>query len=246
MTDAHGKGKLIIRAYQSGDRIRISIEDDGPGIVAEHLIRIFDPFFTTKEVGRGTGLGLSLAYGIIHQHGGELWAKSVVGKGATFHLELPVSPVAEGVGKSTLEPVEEAAATKQILVVNDEPGFRELLAIELSSAGYLVDRAKDGEEAWDMVHSQTYDGIILNLTIPVMGGQHLYRLIQRYDNELAKKCIFITGAIFNSELQEFIAATGNPSLNKPFSLRAIGQFRIHPYLLPESARSWIGPLTWLA
>jgi hypothetical protein len=54
-----------------------------------------------------------------------------------------------------------------------------------------------------------------------MGGQHLHRLIKGYDSELAKRCIFITGAIFNSELQEFIAATGNPSLNKPFSLQAI-------------------------
>jgi signal transduction histidine kinase len=104
MTEAHAGGQIIIRACQSGDRIRISIEDDGPGILAERLTRIFDPFFTTKEVGKGTGLGLSLAHGIIHQHGGELWAESVVGEGATFHLELPtISPTAEEVGTSTLE-----------------------------------------------------------------------------------------------------------------------------------------------
>jgi two-component system, NtrC family, sensor kinase len=168
MTEAHAGGRIIIRAYQAGDRI--SIGDDGPGILAEHLSRIFDPFFTTKEVGKGAGLGLSLAYGIIHQHGGELWAESVVGQGATLHLELPISPAAEEVGTSTLEQVEKAAATKQILVVNDEPGFRELLAIALSSEGYLIDRAKDGEEAWHMARNQTYDGIILNLMMPVMGG----------------------------------------------------------------------------
>ena len=84
-------GKISICSSRSGGKIRVSISDDGPGIPAENLNKIFEPFFTTKEVGRGTGLGLTICYGIIRQHGGDLCAESVVGKGATFHCELPLT-----------------------------------------------------------------------------------------------------------------------------------------------------------
>ena len=88
MADAHGRGRLIVRAEKSDGRIRIVISDDGPGIAAGHLGKIFDPFFSTKEQGKGTGLGLS--HGIVSQHGGRLWAESRVGEGATFYIELPI------------------------------------------------------------------------------------------------------------------------------------------------------------
>jgi two-component system NtrC family sensor kinase len=220
MAKASVRGELTIRAYQVEDKIRISIEDNGPGILPEHLDRIFDPFFTTKEVGKGTGLGLSLAYGVIRQHGGELWAESVVGAGSTFHIELPLSSYREGEALDPM-PVATDVLTKQVLVVNDEPDFRELLTIALSSEGYLVEQAEDWVVAWDMVRRQVYDGIILDLQMPGMGGQRLYWLIKDYDSTLAQRCIFITGAVLNSELLEFIAAAGNPLLNKPFSLQAI-------------------------
>ncbi len=87
---AHGKGKLIIKAEQLDNTIRISFKDDGPGIAKENLEKIFDPFFTTREVGKGTGLGLSICHGIITEHGGRIWAESKLGKGATFIVELPV------------------------------------------------------------------------------------------------------------------------------------------------------------
>jgi len=87
-----GTGSLGISGRKVGDYIKLSFTDDGPGIPVEHLKRIFDPFFTTKEVGKGTGLGLSICYGIIHEHGGNIWAESQVGKGTTFHIELPVLP----------------------------------------------------------------------------------------------------------------------------------------------------------
>jgi PAS domain S-box-containing protein len=90
MVAAHGKGTLIITTESEGGIIRITFQDDGPGIVKEHLKRIFDPFFTTKEVGKGTGLGLSISYGIIAAHKGTLIAKSETGKGAAFIIELPI------------------------------------------------------------------------------------------------------------------------------------------------------------
>ena len=83
-------GKITVRASGSGDKILITVADDGPGIMPEHLPHIFDPFFTTKAAGEGTGLGLSTCYGIVRQHEGRIWAESIPGEGATFHFELPI------------------------------------------------------------------------------------------------------------------------------------------------------------
>jgi len=90
MTEAHNKGTLTITTERVGDIIRASFADDGPGIAKENLGHIFDPFFTTKEVGKGTGLGLSICHGIITEHGGNVYAESELGKGATFVVELHV------------------------------------------------------------------------------------------------------------------------------------------------------------
>lgn len=87
---SQGGGTLRITSERSGDFVRITFSDSGPGIPLAHMSRIFDPFFTTKGVDEGVGLGLSLCQGIIESHGGQLWAESTEGKGATFIAELPV------------------------------------------------------------------------------------------------------------------------------------------------------------
>lgn len=90
MKSAHGRGHLLIKTERIENAIQISFADDGPGIAEENLWRLFVPFFTTREVGKGTGLGLSICYGIVAQHGGRIYAKSELGKGATFIVELPM------------------------------------------------------------------------------------------------------------------------------------------------------------
>jgi len=90
MQEAHHKGKLVVTTEKLDGIIRISFADDGPGISKENLKHIFDPFFTTKEVGKGTGLGLSICHGIVTEHGGQIYATSEKGQGATFIVELPV------------------------------------------------------------------------------------------------------------------------------------------------------------
>ncbi|OGO01573.1 MAG: hypothetical protein A2Y59_04435 [Chloroflexi bacterium RBG_13_52_14] len=90
MVEAHGKGRLIVKTQKTDGFIRVSFIDNGPGIPEGNLTRIFDPFFTTKEVGKGTGLGLSICYGLVEAHGGRIYARSKVGQGATFVVEIPI------------------------------------------------------------------------------------------------------------------------------------------------------------
>jgi len=91
MTQAHAKGTLTITAKRQNGSLLVSFADDGPGIAAENLGRIFDPFFTTKEAGNGTGLGLSICHGIVAEHGGQIYAISQPGEGATISVELPIN-----------------------------------------------------------------------------------------------------------------------------------------------------------
>ena len=90
MKQAHGKGRLFIKTTLINDTIQISFTDDGPGINESNLIHLFDPFFSTRRVGQGTGLGLSVCYGIINEHNGQIYVQSQLGKGAVFTVELPV------------------------------------------------------------------------------------------------------------------------------------------------------------
>ena len=91
MLEAHNKGKMVITTERSENIIRITFTDDGSGITQENLKHMFDPFFTTKEVGKGTGLGLSICHGIVTEHGGQIYARSGKGQGATFIIELPLN-----------------------------------------------------------------------------------------------------------------------------------------------------------
>jgi len=90
MIEAHNMGTLTITTKKENSKVRISIADDGPGIPPENLGRLFDPFFTTKEAGRGTGLGLSICHGIVTDHGGQIYIRSQLGKGATIFIDIPI------------------------------------------------------------------------------------------------------------------------------------------------------------
>jgi two-component system NtrC family sensor kinase len=102
MIEAHGRGRLVLKTQRVSNMIRISFADNGPGISDENMKRIFDPFFTTKEVGKGTGLGLSICYGLVEAHGGHIYAKSKLGQGATFVVEIPIASKAQLVAETAL------------------------------------------------------------------------------------------------------------------------------------------------
>jgi signal transduction histidine kinase len=89
MYQAHQRGTLEVTTTVSGANVKVIINDDGPGIAPDKLGRVFEPFYSTRESGEGTGLGLSVCHGIIKEHGGNIYAESAPGRGATFTVELP-------------------------------------------------------------------------------------------------------------------------------------------------------------
>jgi two-component system NtrC family sensor kinase len=242
MVASHGKGHLRVRAFSQGNNIRISISDDGPGISPECLKRVFEPFFTTKEVGKGTGLGLSICYGLIEQHGGHLWGESHPGNGTTFHIEIPIASPEESLETAEKRTAEFAGTrargltTKHVMVVDDEPDIRDLLARTLELERYTVDLAENGQEAWRKLQGRPYDCIVMDLKMSGMSGLELFRLMEQSLPELAQKVIFMTGDTMSPDTRAFIASVDNLTMAKPFTMKEL-QFQILTLLqVPKHSR----------
>src|SRR5438094_5177905 len=180
MLQANGRGVLVLRTWHDPDQesVVLEINDDGPGIPDEVQPKMFDTFFTTKEVGKGTGLGLTVAYAIVQEHGGRIRLESRPNAGASFYVELPVTgtklppaPMARGHAPLTPEPPADAS----ILIVEDETPLAIAVMDMLRDAGYVVDHAADGEEALLKVNQQAFDLVICDLKMPRLDGKAFYR-----------------------------------------------------------------------
>jgi two-component system, cell cycle sensor histidine kinase and response regulator CckA len=222
MLSANGRGVLVVRTWHDADQelVVLEINDDGPGIPDELQPKIFDPFFTTKEVGKGTGLGLTVAYAIVQEHGGRIRLDSRAGVGASFYVELPVNglklpsmPVSRARERSN-----EVVAGASILVVEDEAKLASAVADALRDAGYLVDHAPDGEDALAKVKAQAYDLVICDLKMPRMDGMAFYRMLSAAAPGLSKRVIFVTGDVAGTEAESFLEESGGRWLAKPFRL----------------------------
>lgn len=221
MKAAHGRGTLTVRAFQHGADACVTVEDDGPGIPPEHLGRIFDPFFTTKASGQGTGLGLSLSIGIVESHGGRMKAENIPGAGARFTVRLPVGKAVEsGVETPSREPAP-AGRRATVLVVDDEASLRSLLIEVFGVLGHQVETAATGQEAITKLEQQAYDLITLDLRLPDISGQDIWRWILKRNPDLAPRVVFMTGDTMSAETQEFLQGTGRPVLTKPLTMEGI-------------------------
>ncbi|HEY4490737.1 MAG TPA: ATP-binding protein, partial [Acidobacteriota bacterium] len=214
-------GEIRISTTRTGKCVRISFQDNGPGILPEHLSRIFDPFFTTKPVGIGTGLGLSLSYGIIQEHRGTISAHSVPGEGASFVIELPVTqPAQESIGESFSDQSFVSAkdgSGKKILVIDDEEAILELLSETLTPRGYQVDTVRDGISAVRQFQQARYDLIVCDWKIPGLSGQQIFEKICEIEPQAPRRFIFITGDLLNQKSEQFLRDQQTPCLSKPFS-----------------------------
>jgi signal transduction histidine kinase len=221
MLTANGRGTLVVRSWHDMEReaVVLEINDDGPGIAEELQPKIFDPFFTTKEVGKGTGLGLTVAYAIVQEHGGRIRLASNTGGGASFFVELPVSgmPLRPPVPLSTQADFE-ALVGSTVLVVEDEPALAAAVSEALTDAGFVVDRAGDGEEALQQVSARSYDLIVCDLKMPKIDGMMFYQRLSVSHPDSAHRVIFVTGDVAGTDAEKFLQESGCRWLAKPFRL----------------------------
>ena len=219
MVSAHGRGALVVRSWHDAERdmVLLEIADDGPGMPQEVLPKIFDPFFTTKEVGKGTGLGLTVVYAIIEEHGGRISASSPPGEGASFRIELPTA-AARPAAKPALPMPESIQAGAAVLIVEDEPALASAVVEGLTDVGYAVTHAGDGEAALASVAAHTFDVIVCDLKMPRLDGPAFYRAITASAPALARRVIFVTGDVAGAEADRFLEESGCRWLPKPFRL----------------------------
>ena len=207
-------GKLTVKSLQDEDWVQISITDTGMGIPENMKNRIFEPFFTTKA-SKGSGLGLSVTYGIIARHGGMLKFDSEVGKGTTFYIRLPLA--VEAVKKETKKVKTAAAKHANILVVDDEPEVLKALGLNLEHFGHWVKGFTRGAEAVKAFKDGNYDLVITDLGMPEMSGWDVARAIKEIQPDMP--VLLITGwAIDLDEEQKNIV---DGIIAKPFSRDSI-------------------------
>jgi signal transduction histidine kinase len=228
--EAHqDSGSITITTSENAGTVRIAIQDSGPGISPENLKRIFDPFFTTKDVGQGTGLGLSLCYGIIHEHGGNIIPSSKPGEGATFTIELPAADEStwSGITSTATSSAPKSdlceGAGKTILVVDDEESLLHMMKEELKRHSYEVKTATNGETALRKMGEQKFDLIVCDIKMPGLNGRQVYERLRAESPETCRRMVFITGDIIGSPLRDFLETEKRPIIAKPFSLGELRQ-----------------------
>ena len=211
-----GARTVTSRLTSADGRVRIAVADDGSGIAPEVLPRIFEPFFTTKAVGQGTGLGLSVSYGIVEQHGGRLSAESRAGR-TVFTVLLP--RFVEGRSATGAPAAADARAVgggRAALVVDDEPAVVDLVVSELERTGWKVDVADGGRVALARVQGARYDLIVSDIRMPDGDGEEFYRAAVAAQPALAGRFLFITGDTANPRAWAFLRTTRVAALEKPF------------------------------
>ena len=207
------------------DYVAIEVEDFGQGIPPDVKDKIFEPFFTTKEVGKGTGLGLAMVYGIVKQTGGFVFCSSTVGKGTIFTILLPRYVPDEA---NASRPVEQAAAPAAdltghgtILLVEDEEAVRAFGARALASRGYTVLQAASGIEALQIVEQNggKIDLVVSDVVMPEMDGPTMFGELRR--RGVKAKVIFVSGYAEDAFAKNLPEGEDFGFLPKPFSLKQL-------------------------
>ncbi|VTR97840.1 PAS domain-containing hybrid sensor histidine kinase/response regulator [Tuwongella immobilis] len=211
---------------QPGPFVRITVEDTGMGMTAEVVERIFDPFFTTKEFGRGTGLGLSTAMGIVKSHGGGINVYSEPGRGTRMTVYLPANPDAvRSLGLPIVQPIRPGQG-ELILVVDDEALIRSTAQATLEGQGYRVRTAVDGSVAIQILQqTPSVRLVLLDMMMPGMDGPATLREIRRLTPHLP--VILASGLRLTGSNAELVPTIAQRFLQKPYTdeemLRAVGE-----------------------
>jgi two-component system NtrC family sensor kinase len=220
---------LSVRHETAGDMIVIRINDNGPGIPKGIRNRIFDPFFTTKPQDHGTGIGLAVSRGLIEAHGGTLeLSQPQPPTGAEFIIRLPVTEKEGGnTAAQAPEPASVAAAetSARILIVDDEPELAELIADMVAVHGYKTSIAHSGHEAEKLIADprSPISAILCDIRMPDGDGPGLYDWLSANRPEMIARIGFVTGDTLGPSAGRFLARTGCPVIEKPFTPEDIGR-----------------------
>lgn len=205
----------------SGRYVKLSVADTGVGMDTRTRERIFEPFFTTKEMGRGSGLGLSSAYGIVKNHNGFLNVQSTKGEGSIFEIYLPATDkcaVPEDQAKVKIK-----SGKETILFVDDEPMIVDTGKKMLERLGYDVVTASSGKTAVETYKrmAEKIDIIILDLIMPGTGGIEVYHTLTRIDP--AVRILLTSGYSISPQTRKILETNGNSFLQKPFDIQELSK-----------------------
>lgn len=232
---SHG-GRLILSAHQqtvtetecsnrpgfsSGHFTVIEVSDTGTGIQEEHLHHIFEPYFTTKPPGKGTGLGLASAYGIVRQHGGFIEVISQVGIGSTFRVYLPCQPKPAGTAEFSKESAPLPRGTETILIAEDQDDILNMLKRRMEKLGYSVLEAHNGREAIE-IYETSRDKVqitLLDMQMPEMDGERSLEQIRRIRQDA--KVIVASGFVDTDTRARLKALGANEVLQKPYQIEKL-------------------------
>jgi two-component system, cell cycle sensor histidine kinase and response regulator CckA len=206
----------IPESGEAGGYVVLAVTDTGTGMTPETVSHLFEPFFTTKAVGKGTGLGLATAYGIVQQHGGHIGVHSEPGEGSVFKVYLPTVAGAP-VDAKPKGGIPAPCGQGTILLAEDEPLVRALTTRMLKGAGYRVLAAEDGEEALRVFDEAggKVDLLLLDVVMPGLGGKAVLEAIRKKSPSIP--CLFCSGYSEDAVHTDFVLQGGLKLLRKPFA-----------------------------
>lgn len=222
---ASGCGSFNDPSLVPADYVAVEVEDFGQGIPPEIKDKIFEPFFTTKEVGKGTGLGLAMVYGIVKQTGGYVFCSSETGKGTVFTILLPRYIASETPAPPAQEPAQAPPADLTghgtILLVEDEEAVRAFAARALATRGYTVLQASSGTEALQIVEQDTakIDLVVSDVVMPEMDGPTMFGELRK--RGVKAKVIFVSGYAEEAFAKNLPEGEDFGFLPKPFTLKQL-------------------------
>ncbi len=237
---ANGGGDLRVSTGAVDGAVRLEVCDTGQGILPTVRAHIFEPFFTTKKEGEGTGLGLSVSYGIVTAHGGTIEVVETSSTGTTFRVTLPAvsAPAQDDENLAELAPftLRSPLAGIRLLFVDDEPSLRTGMEAFGAMRGFSVVTACDGATALEAARTSGVDAVVCDLRMPGMDGYAFHEVLRAERPGLAARTVFITGDVVTSLSRGSVSR--QPVLTKPFSFDRIEEaliavMRGSPYVPSE-------------
>ncbi|MCA9676774.1 MAG: response regulator, partial [Myxococcales bacterium] len=217
------RDEVVVEIAPLGDAmVEIIVADTGVGVPGPLRDRVFEPFFTTKPIGEGTGLGLSVCRGIVESAGGSIALEGVEPHGTRVRVRLPVHQTT----RAAPEPEVTVAAAEpgrrlRVLVVDDEPLVRRMLAVVLSRRHDVV-LAENGRDALaEIQRGAEFDAIVCDLMMPELNGMELFEAVSTAIPALATRFVFITGGALGPRLAKFLDDVDAPTLYKPFQMQVV-------------------------